>query len=350
MSLSRLPDVLPSSNFFQRRGMSDLRFDPIFEQWVAVSEIRRERPLEFFPADQLRKQIICPFCRGNEDETPGTIAAWDRLGRRLELPGTDRWSSRVIPNKYPTYEAGGRRTAEEDTGPYEACNSPGLQELIIPTPRHVCSLSELELEEFAVGLIAAQQRIDSWRQSGAVRHAMLFKNCRFEAGASIEHTHFQLLGSPLLSRQLEARAERFREHLSRKGVTPLEELVAFEEQQEVRMVARTKHFLMVCPFASRWAFQIWIIPRTRPPAFSECPPEMLDELAQLGRTAVSKLEVLLSLPAYNWMLHQLPFSDAASDHWFVEISPRLSKIAGYELGTEIWVNAVAPEAAVKRLR
>jgi UDPglucose--hexose-1-phosphate uridylyltransferase len=146
------------------------------------------------------------------------------------------------------------------------------------------------------------------------------------------------------------RAERFRQHLSRKGVTPLEELVAFEEQQEVRVVARTKHFLMVCPFASRWAFQIWIVPRTRPPAFSECPPEMLDELAQLGRTAVGKLEVLLSLPAYNWMLHQLPFSDAASDHWFIEISPRLSKIAGYELGTEIWVNAVAPEAAVKRLR
>lgn len=330
--------------------MSDLRFDPIFEQWVAVSEIRRERPLEFFPADQIRKQIICPFCRGNEDETPGTIAAWDRLGRRLELPAIDRWSARVIPNKYPTYEAGGRSAGTLEAGPYQTCQLPGLQELIIPTPRHVCSLSELEVDEFAVALISAQQRLASWQQSGSVQHAMFFKNCRFEAGASIEHAHFQLLGSPLLSRQLESRAARFRQHLLERHVTPLEELVAFELQREVRVIAKSKHFLMFCPFASRMAFQIWIVPRTRPPAFWDCPAEMLDELAELGRSAIERLEHLLSQPAYNWMLHQLPFESASDDHWFVEITPRLSKIAGYELGTEIWVNAVSPEAAVKRLR
>ncbi len=303
--------------------MSDLRFDPIFEQWVAISEIRRDRPLEFFPADQLRKQIICPFCRGNEDETPGPIAAWDRHGRKLELPASDRWCARVIPNKYPTYEADSRRMTSRETGPYLTCDLPGLQELIIPTPRHVCSLSELEVDEFSVALIAAQQRLSAWKQSDAVRHAMLFKNCRHEAGASIEHTHFQLLGSPLLSSGLELRAGRFREHLAKTGRTPLEALLAF---------------------------QVWIVTRQKPLPFWSCPPDMLDELAEMGQAAVERLEQLLSLPAYNWMLHQLPFADAESDHWFVEIFPRLTKIAGYELGTEIWVNAVSPESAVKRLR
>lgn len=330
--------------------MSDLRHDPIFDQWVAIAEIRRERPLEFFPADQLRKQIICPFCRGNEDETPGTIAAWDRHGRKLELPAIDRWSTRVIPNKYPTYELGGRKQEEPDPAPYRACELPGLQELIIPTPRHVCSLSELEVGEFSVALLAAQQRIEAWRQSQAVKHAMLFKNCRHEAGASIEHTHFQLLGSPLVSRSLEQRAARFGESLGQTGKTPLESLVAFEERQELRVIARGRHFVMLCPFASRMAFQVWIIPRHRPPPFWDCPPEMLDELAELGLSVVGRLEQLLSQPGYNWMLHQLPFASAGNEHWFVEIFPRLSKIAGYELGTEIWVNAVSPEAAVKRLR
>jgi UDPglucose--hexose-1-phosphate uridylyltransferase len=227
---------------------------------------------------------------------------------------------------------------------------PGLQELIIPTPRHVCSLSELEVDEFSVALLAAQQRISAWRQSQSVEHAMLFKNCRHEAGASIEHTHFQLLGSPLASGALEQRAVRFAKSLAQTGATPLESLVAFEERQDVRVIARGRHFVMLSPFASRMAFQVWIIPRQRPPAFWECSPDMLDELAELGQGVVAKLEQLLSLPGYNWMLHQLPFSSAASDHWFVEIFPRLSKIAGYELGTEIWVNAVSPEAAVKRLR
>ncbi|MFN9344246.1 MAG: DUF4921 family protein [Planctomycetota bacterium] len=330
--------------------MSDMRFDPIFEQWVAVSEVRRERPLEFFPADQLRKQIICPFCRGNEDETPGPIAAWDRHGRKLELPAIDRWSTRVIPNKYPTYEDGGRKRSDLDSGPYRTCDMPGLQELIIPTPRHVCSLSELEVDEFSVALIAAQQRIAAWRQSQSVEHAMLFKNCRHEAGASIEHTHFQLIGSPLVSGPLQQRAARFSDSLGHTGATPLERLVAFEEQQGLRVIARGRHFVMLCPFASRMAFQVWIIPRRRPAAFWDCPPDMLEELAELGQSVVAKLEPLLSLPGYNWMLHQLPFAEAANDHWFVEIIPRLSKIAGYELGTEIWVNAVSPEAAVKRLR
>lgn len=329
--------------------MSDLRFDPIFQQWVAIAEIRRERPLEFLPVDQIRKQIICPFCRGNEDETPLPLAAWDRSGRPLELPALGRWSTRVIPNKYPTYEPG-RRGGLVHSPVYPTCQEMGLQELILPTPRHVCSLSQLEPDELAVALRGAQARMKVWRQEGQVQHAMFFKNCRHEAGASIEHTHFQLLGSPRISPFLAGRAERFAAAQRAGGGTLFTQLLEFEVDAGTRMVAETKDWIAFCPFASRLPFQTWWVPRQQPPAFESAGEELLRGLVDFSRRLVSRLELLLGEPAYNWMLHQLPFQASGQDHWFVEIVPRISKIAGYELGTDIWVNSVAPETAAKRLR
>lgn len=329
--------------------MSDLRFDPIFQQWTAIAEIRRERPQEFLPVEQIRKQIICPFCKGNEDETPLPVALWDRWANLIPLAEDRSWSARVIPNKYPTYDVS-RSEVKLDSGPSRTSGALGQQELIIPTPRHVCSLSELERDELVVALIAAQQRIGAWRQNADLRHAMLFKNCRHEAGSSIEHTHFQLLGSPVTSDFLRQRAERFKASLAERQHSPLEEIVEFETRQELRLVCQGKDFIAFCPFASRMAFQIWIVPRNRTVSFADCPRPGIEELARLSRGLVGALEDLLGRPAYNWILHQLPYEWSEIDHWFIEIVPRVSKIAGYEMGTDIWVNSVAPETAAKRLR
>jgi UDPglucose--hexose-1-phosphate uridylyltransferase len=328
--------------------MSDLRYDPVFDLWTAIAEIRRDRPLDFLPNAQSFEQLICPFCSGNEDETPPASLLLDQQGHSLDLQTTAGWSSRVIPNKYPTYIAN-NHPALEEVGPFLRSSMAGDQELVIPSPRHVISLAELTAEEFLAGLIASQHRIASKREVSAVQHAMLFGNCRYEAGASVAHVHFQLISSPIIPSSLQARARRFQES-QRSGAHLLEQIVAFELEQQVRVVGETDDFVMVCPFASRFSFQVWIIPRHRPKPFWEASRESLGQIGELSQRYIQRIEELLAKPAYNWMLHQLPFQSAADDYWFVEIVPRVAKTAGYEMGTDIWINPVAPETASRRLK
>lgn len=329
--------------------MSDLRYDPLFDIWTVVAENRRDRPIEFVPLEQVRKPLICPFCGGNEDETPPPLALLDENGVTLSPSDRRPWTARVFLNRYPTYGVDGDRSFLP-AGPYWKTGGPGVQELVIPTPRHVVSLSQLRDHELLAGFLASQQRMAEMVAGQALRHAMFFGNCRSEAGASVEHVHFQIIGSPLVSPALERRTTRMRGHREQSGRTLLQSAVEFEHQDGRRIVARSASWVMVCPFASRMPFQAWIIPVGPVLRWSEMGRGELAELGMLTRQYLTRLEALLGEPGYNWMLHQLPFADGAEDHCFVEITPRLAKQAGYELGTDIWVNPVSPEMAARRLR
>jgi len=329
--------------------MSDLRYDPVFDVWTVVAENRRDRPLEFVPLDQVRKPLICPFCAGNEDETPPPLALHDSAGGLIDDPSSQDWTSRVFVNRYPTFTSDTHPGAP-DAGPYRRMDGNGIQELVIPTPRHVASLGELEIEELVAGFIAAQNRMAVVRQNLGLVHAMLFCNCRFEAGASIEHVHFQLIGSPLISPTVTARMNRMRDYQRAHGESLLSSVVAFERKEAKRIVAETDHWTMFCPLASRMPFQIWIVPQDPGGAFSQVSVGVLGELAKLTRQYVQRFERLMGNAGYNWILHQPAFEQESSDNWFVEIVPRLAKTAGYELGTDIWINPVSPETAARRLK
>jgi UDPglucose--hexose-1-phosphate uridylyltransferase len=337
--------------------MSDLRFDPVNNQWVTIARNRGERPMEFVPLDHTRQQIICPFCKGNEDETPGTLVAYHPDGTELQ-PDDDpsNWTVRVIPNKYPSFQSTGGsvngKTIAEPTweGPYRTLDNPGEQELIISSPRHISSISELDDQELRVSFHAFQQRIKYQAELPHVRHAMLFMNCRMMAGASLTHIHSQLIGSPLVSDHLTRRGQRNEQHVEEFGKTLIRSLAEWEWEQQTRIVYRSDRFLVFCPYASRFPFQTWIVPQEPGAGFSECPEAARNELADLCRRTVVRLEYLHNKPGYNVLLHQSPFDQAATDHWYIEIFPRLTRVAGFEWGTDIWVNPVAPETAAKRIR
>jgi UDPglucose--hexose-1-phosphate uridylyltransferase len=336
--------------------MSDLRFDPVSNQWVTIARNRSERPMEFVPLEQTRHQLICPFCKGNEDETPGTCVAYREDGSRLnENDDPSSWTVRVIPNKYPSFElasrAGyGQNEVETDVGPYKAAQYPGEQELIIASPRHVASLSELTDEELHVSFAAYQERIKRLATLNHIEHAMLFMNCRLTAGASLSHVHTQLIGSPLISGLLQERNRRNRLHSQGHGKSLVESMTTWEREQGKRIVFESNNFSVFCPYASRFPFQTWIVPNHRMGHFQDCPEANRNELAELCRRLIKRLENLLGEPGYNMLLHQAPFSMSEQDHWYFEIFPRLTRAAGYEWGTDIWVNPVAPETAAKRVR
>ena len=221
---------------------------------------------------------------------------------------------------------------------------------MVPTPRHVASLGELKDFESRVLWKAAQDRIREMQAAGIAKHAMLFMNCRSQAGASLEHVHVQLMGSPMVSDYLAGRVQRNRERLQRENQTLVASILHWEEEQQTRIVKRTKHFTVLCPFASRFAYQMWIVPHRADVSFLDLGEEERDELAGLCQDMIKRLEGLLPELPYNMLLQIAPFDDMQDDHWFVEILPRTTRSAGFELGTDVWVNPVPPEIAAERLR
>ena len=327
--------------------MSDLRFDPISGIWVAIARKRRERPMEFVPMEQIQKQIICPFCRGNEEETPDPIVAYGANQRPMvETDDPSSWTVRIMPNKYPSLSL-----AQGDAvcGPYTCTPADGWQELVIPTPRHVASISELTVDELSFAWLCCQKRLAELRQNETLEHTMLFFNCRSAAGASLEHIHLQIMATPVLSPFLKLRCDRYDDSWAKTGQTLMSELLNWELEQGSRIVRKTDNLVMFCPYASRFAFQAWIVPKDSDLSFLEMGSQFNDELAELCHAYVSKLESIHEYPAYNMMLNLAPSKYQGKDHWFVEFVPRLNRMAGFELGTDVWVNPVPPDLAVRRL-
>ena len=340
--------------------MSDLRHDPIDDVWVTMAGNRRSRPMEYVALGQRRQTMICPFCGGNEAETPASIALFDKDGNFSDAKQSGEiWSTRVISNKYPSFSTEKQNKPspvvdpiidDDLSSPFQISHEHGLQELIIPTPRHCVSLSELTDNELEVAFLAIQHRLKTLQSEAEIAHAMLFLNCRAEAGASLGHAHWQLIGTPLISSQLQRRADRERDHQDESGKSLVENLVDWELKEETRILCATKNFVVYCPFASRFPFQIHIVPRDLKVSMLECEASIRDELAWHCRDAVKRLENLLDDPAYNILLQLPPMERVDQDPWYLQIFPRVSKPAGFELGSDIWINPVAPEAAAQAIR
>ena len=341
--------------------MPDFRFDPVSARWVAIAANRSSRPMEFVPQrETLSPDVVCPFCKGHEHETPTQLEVWDHQGQRVENAEPDcEWSTRVIPNKFPAFPSDAPMDPFDtkdltdliqNFGPYDQSRRPGIQELIIPSSRHVSSFSELEKSEAMICFAAAQTRFSVMKETDGIAHAMLFMNCRSAAGASLSHAHLQLIASPVTSQSMEDRAGRQQRYAQANGQTLMQAILNWEQEQKVRIVAESDDFCVVCPFASRVAYQMWLIPKHSFHDFGSIDRKMRDDLALLTRKVVRRLDRSLDRPPYNLLLHTAPFDNAEHNHWYVEIMPRLTRPAGLEWGTDIWINPVSPEDAAKCLR
>lgn len=334
--------------------MSDIRFDPITGLWVTIATNRHDRPVEFIPSERIVKRILCPFCAGNELETPTSLACYNERGEKVD--DEQPWLVRVFANKYPAFSppndenVAAPHEVPDQEGLYQSLRSPGVQELIIPSARHLQGLDLLSEQESFVTHLAYQERLEAASQVPGMRHAMLFTNCRSSAGASLEHIHTQLIVSPVLSDSVRARVKRNQAYQAAHGQHQIHALTDWELEQEKRIVDASENFTVFCPFASRFAFQMWIVPNASVPGFLQSPESILRELAALSQRQIIRLESSLDEPAYNVLFHLPPFAEMDSQPWFVEIFPRITTAAGFELGSDIWVNPVSPEVATRRLR
>jgi UDPglucose--hexose-1-phosphate uridylyltransferase len=329
--------------------MSDLRKDPIVGRWVIIAHERAKRPHDFKGEPQGQFDGgLCPFCEGQEDKTPPEIVAYRERGTRPNGPG---WRIRVVPNKFPALKVEGNLNKRGE-GIYDKMAGVGAHEVIIESPQHHVSMATLGEENIREVLWVYRDRLVDLKKDSRLVHGMLFKNVGAAGGASLEHTHSQLIVTPIVPISVWEEMTGALEFFNYRGRCIYCDMVQEELANEKRIVLDTTHFTAFCPYASRFPFETWILPKTHSSHFENIPKQGVDDLGSVIRQVLNKLEVALDSPAYNYIIHTAPFdhSELPHYHWHIEIIPRLTKVAGFEWGSGFYINPVPPEDAAAFLR
>ena len=332
--------------------MPELRKDPITQEWVVVATERARRPSDFThltiaEPDKPEYSPTCPFCPGKEQLTPPEILAF-RDGREPNRPD---WWVRVVPNKFPALAIEGDLN-KRGVGMYDMMAGVGAHEVIIETPKHNQDPSQLSVNQMAEVLWAYRERYLDLRKDTRFKYILIFRNNGKVAGASLEHPHSQIIATPMIPIDVVNELEGATRYYQFRDRCIWCDMVQQEMSQGTRVVNATEHFLAFEPFASKFPFETWLLPKTHQASFAAMSRERMVEFAELLQDALGRISRCLNSPPYNFALHTAPCDREDSDvfHWHLVIMPRLTIAAGFEMGTGIYINVTSPEDAAKYLR
>jgi UDPglucose--hexose-1-phosphate uridylyltransferase len=328
--------------------LPELRKDPVTGRWVIISTDRAKRPSDF-----TREPVVitggrvCPFCPGNELKTPPEVLSYRHSGKANE----QGWWLRVIPNKFPALRVEGE-SERQGEGLYDRMNGIGAHEVIIETADHFATLAEMTDKQVSDVFWAFRDRVMDLRKDKRLRYVMLFKNHGEAAGASLEHTHSQLIALPVVPKRVQEELDGAKRYYDYKERCIYCDILQQELETGKRVVLETDHFLAISPYAPRFPFETWIVPRRHESHFEATDATVLQNLGWVMRTTMRKMEKVLEKPAYNMMIHSGPVQEGAIAHyhWHIELIPKLTKVAGFEWGTGFYINPTPPEESAKYLR
>lgn len=329
--------------------MSELRKDPIVSRWVIISKERGKRPSDFPHDETHRTSVHCPFCAGNEFSTPEEVLTYGRPNGDRNTPG---WRLRVVPNKFPALHIEGELNPRGD-GMFDLMDGIGAHEVIIETPDHKKDLTDLQPQEFEWMLHAYRERILDLKRDTRFRYILIFKNQGFAAGATVEHTHSQLIATPVVPRVVQEELHGTEQHFELKDRCIYCDIIRQEIRDAKRIVAENERFIAFEPYASRVPFETWLLPKHHQSNFESEDVGHFPLLASLFRETLYRLKQALDHPPYNYMLHTAPVNSKqghAAYHWHFEIVPKLTKLAGFEWGSGFYINPTPPEEAAAYLR
>jgi len=329
--------------------MPELRKDPVTGRWVIISTDRQKRPNDFrFDRAATIGRDQCPFCPGRESLTPPEVLSYRQHGGSANTPG---WDVRVVPNKFPALQVEGTLDREGE-GIFDRMNGIGAHEVIVETPDHgrtLASMSEPEIERV---LSAYRDRMLDLKQDRRLRHILIFKNHGAAAGATLEHSHSQLIALPIVPDFVREEIEGARRHFAEKERCVFCDILRQELVDRPRVVAENADIVALAPYAPRFAFETWLLPKRHASRFEHAPRHEYENLARLLKLLLQRVDRALERPAYNLIVHTSPFSEDTSEvyHWHLELMPRLTSVAGFEWGTGFYINPTSPEEAARVLR
>lgn len=329
--------------------MPELRRDPVLGRWIIIAKERRKRPNDFVLDKSEVLGGFCPLCPGNESFTPPEVLAY-RNNAFSAGNGPD-WQVRVVPNKYPALIIEGDLDKEGE-GLYDRMNGIGAHEVIIECPNHDDILWNLPVEHISLVFKAFRERFKDLERDPRFRYVIVFKNFGKAAGASLEHSHSQLIALPVLPRMIVSELEGAESYYRYKDRCIFCDIIRQEMQQEVRIVCSNEHFVTISPFAPRTPFELWVLPKEHSSGYCTQSDEILLSLSQIFADTMQRLEKCIPNVPYNFVLHTQPLRSGDLDyfHWHFEIVPKLTSIAGFEWGTGFYINPMPPEEAAQFLR
>ena len=326
--------------------MPELRKDPIAGRWVIISIDRGKRPTDFGMRVSAKKGGFCAFCSGNEHTTPPEIFA---IRPDKSDPNTPGWTLRVVSNKFPALQIKGQLNRAGE-GIFDKMNGIGAHEVIIESPDHNLTLSTMPLKSVEDALQAFYYRISELKKDRRFKYVLIFKNEGDAAGASLEHTHTQLIALPIVPQLVQEEINNARQYYNYKERCIFCDIIRQEIADKIRVISENENYISLAPFAPRSPFETWILPKTHESRFA--PDGQFRLLAQILQLTLRQIDSVVNLPPYNMMIHISPFRDEVNEyyHWHIEIKPKLTKIAGFEWGSGFYINPTPPEEAAKFMR
>jgi len=329
--------------------MPEIRLNLITGDWVIIATERAKRPEDFSHTkekkDLPRYVPTCPFCPGNEDKTP--LATF-------KLTGSDgNWSVRSVPNKFSALTPVGD-ILKSKTDFKQYISGVGLHEVIIETPEHNMTTALLPLNQIEQILVSYRNRLHAFYKDPRIEHVIIFKNHGQSAGTSLEHPHSQIVGTPVFPGQVMNRLEEALRsyYYVNFGECLYCSHVKDEMKDGTRVIFENNSFVVFIPYAALSPFHLWVFPKKHNACFGHINDSELSDLAIALKETLLRLYVGLENPDFNYVVRSLSPREADSKyfHWYIAIVPRVSQIAGFELGTGMYINTALPEASAEFLR
>ena len=330
--------------------MSELRQDPTTKEWVIIAPERAKRP-QHTPKRKRTEELpnwdeSCPFCPGNESQTPAEVF-------RLPTSGEDSaWDVRVVPNRFAALTLQGDITRREEGRFFLKMDGVGVNEVIIETPSHNLPMALMSYEQVEKVLIAYRERYNALKKNRQFKFITIFKNYGWASGTSLKHPHSQLVATPIVATYYRRKFDVAVDYYDDIGKCLYCDLLTEELEKRERIVAHTKNFVILHPYASRVPYETWIFPKRHYASFGLLPVTHLAELAMVLRDTLLCLYRGLDNPAFNLMIDTSTTEDEEDPyyHWHIRIVPRLTTIAGFEMGSGIYINTVLPEDTVRVMK
>lgn len=333
--------------------MPELRRDPVSGEWVIIATERSRRPHDFRKSEESdspkpERLDTCPFCPGNEGLTPPEICAFREVD---SLPNTPGWWVRTVPNKYPALTEAGDLNPRR-VGIYTAMHALGTHEVIIETPLHNQHPATMPPDQWQEAIRMYRERALSLQRDPHFQYVLLFRNHGKPAGASLEHPHSQLTALPFVPEVVQRKIDGIMRYADQRGGCLYCDMLAQERDSGTRVILENTHFMVFAPFASRYPFEVCILPKHHAAHFAQEPPDVHRVFAATLQEVLQRLARILDDPPYNYMIYTAPVNLEHEPlfHWHLTLAPRLAVPAGFEMGTGVYINIVAPEEAAEYLR
>ncbi len=329
--------------------MPELRRDPVVGRWVIIDSDHTKGPMDFTKEDNTpTRQAICPFCPGREYQTPPEVGAVRPFNTPANTPG---WMVRTIPNKFPVLSSDGI-LQKDGLGIYDQMTGVGAHEVLIECPDHDKGLTDLTKEEMLAVVNQYQERFRKLSMDSRFKYIVIFKNFGASAGATVEHTHSQIIALPMVPKTVLEELKGAQDYHHTHSHCVFCDIIAQEYVDKERIVLENSSFLAFCPYAPRYAFETWIIPKGHNGDFAVEDHTAQDHLAQILQDVLKKIKKALRNPAYNYYLHTSPigYGKSACYHWHIEIIPKLTRSVGFEWGTGLHIVPTFPKDAAQYLR